>query len=264
MHPAAEKIAGTFDGWLNAEVRSSGVGVNEYLDEYTTAVRGLRGGYNHPDNFTARKNESHLGIRMPQAWATYQLTQGEDVDPKIRDNQSGFLMFTPLMQVSGTFRTQCYLEASSPEDYLVRRHNRPHGIDMEHIVSERLAKWLPESDSFTEAGIDIPQLGRQIEIVAALGRKSIEAMCEQTGQNLDLEEEETISTRHMQVAQREWAGLATDCLILAAKIRRGELEAVPFWEPKSISSTPPPEVIYPLDSNFSGFRALYELPDDIS
>jgi hypothetical protein len=183
----AEQIAHTFDGWLNAEVRSSAVGVNEYLDEYTTAVRGLRGGYSHPDNFTARKNESHLGIRMPQAWEAYKVTQDDETDVYNRDHQSGFLMFTPLMQVSGTFRTQCYLEASSPEDYLARRHSRPHSVNMEHLVGERLAMWLPEPGNLAEASIDIPKLGRQIEIVAAVGRKCIETMCEQTGQNLDLE-----------------------------------------------------------------------------
>jgi hypothetical protein len=39
----------------------------------------------------------------------------------------------------------------------------------------------------------------------------------------------------MKKSQINHIQLATDCVIMAAKLRRGELEAVPFLEPRSIS-----------------------------
>lgn len=52
------------------------------------------------------------------------------------------------------------------------------------------------------------------------------------------------SVQEIIVAQYAWSRLTIDCVVLAAKIRKGELAAVPFLEPRSISLDP--QVVYPL------------------
>ena len=57
-------------------------------------------------------------------------------------------------------------------------------------------------------------------------------------------QEDSPSIQEVLKAQREWIIFATECVTLAAKIRRGELARVPFLEAKSISADP--KVTYPL------------------
>lgn len=243
---SSETIASAFNDWLEAEVRSSGVEVNTYLDEYNQAIRGLRGGWDHPDNFTVHKHESHVDVRLPQAWETFIMSLEPDMAQEDKDYQSAWLLFTPLMQVSGSWRNQCYVQASDASDYLVRRHSQANGIDTEAVVATRLKVWLPSPDNFADANLTVDELGRQLKNTSVTGRKALERVVERTVLGYDFGEEESVSTHNMQVAQEAWTAFSTDCVILAAKLRKGELAAVPFLEPKSISATPPPKVIYPL------------------
>ena len=245
-------IAEVLDGWLNAEVRSSGVD-NTYLDDYKTAIEGLKGGYGHPKNFTAGKHESHVHIRLPQAWETFVMTLEPDTPEESRDYQSAWLLFTPLMQVSGTYRNQCYMEASNANDYLTRRMSRPTALDMRQVVSDRLRVWLPEPDNFADATITTEVLGRQLKLVSEAGSKAVKIVCARAAMKYDFGSEHSRSALAMIGAQSEWASFATDCVVLAAKIRNGELAKVPFLEPKSISADPPPAVKYPLRPDFHGW-----------
>lgn len=240
---ASEAISDVFNDWLNTEVRSS---AGDYLDDYTAAVRGLKGGINHKDNFLALKHESHVHNRLPQAWETFVISLEPNNPEEQREYMSAWLMFTPLMQVSGTFRTQCYLEAQNAEDYLVRRQARPSGINMQNTVAERLKVWLPNPDNFADASLTVEELGRQLKIVSEVGEKAVKRVCARAVIGYDLKQEGSRSAREMVTAQYNWASFAANCVVLAAKLRRGDLAAVPFLEPKSISATPPPQVIYPL------------------
>jgi hypothetical protein len=249
MRANSEAIAGTFDSWLNAEVRSSGVD-NTYLDEYKTAIEGLLGGLNHKNNFLPLKHESHVNVRLPQAWQTFNMSLEDGIDSEEVDNQSAGLLFTPLMQVSGTYRGQCYLESNSGEDYLAKRHARPHGIDMEEVVAHRLNLWMPGTDKFEGAGITVDKLGKRLSRVRKIGTKAIVEACQRAERGNDVGIKESATVQVLKTAQIEWAAFATDCVVLAAKLRAGELEAVPFLQPKSISAKPPPKVVYPLDAAF--------------
>ena len=240
------RIAGVFDNWLHDEVRSSHTEVNSYLDEYDTAIKGLKGGWANPQNFTARKHESHVHIRLPQAWKTYNMTLQPDTPHNQREYQSAWLMFTPLMQISGTYRNQCYMEATDAEDYLRRRMSRPSALDMRKTVDDRLRIWLPEENNFKEAKINLEDLGRELQVASELGTRAVKRVCARAAIGYDFGQEGSRSAHEMIEAQHAWASFATDCVVFAAKLRGGKLETVPFLEPKSISATPPPEVIYPL------------------
>lgn len=241
---AGERIADVFADWLNKEVRSSHTEVNAYLDDYSVAVSGLR--ESQTNNFLAQKHNSHVNNRLPQALETFKMSLEPGTPAEQADNQSAWLMFTPLMQVSGTYRGQCYIEATDGFDYMARRQSRPTAIDLEKVADRRLRVWLPDSDNFGLASISVEQLERRVSVATRIGGNAIAEVCMRAEQERDFGIENSVSAQVLKSAQMEWASFATDCLILAAKLRGGELEAVPFLEPKSISSTPPPEVFYPL------------------
>jgi hypothetical protein len=249
----SETIAHAFGGWLNAEVRSSGTEVNTYLDDYSAAIRGLEGGREHKDNFYAIKHNSHVGNRIPQDLQRFEVSLEPDFPIEKIDYHSAALMFTPLMQVSGNRRVQCYIEAKDAEDYLVKRHSVPAGIDLEQVAYNRLDKWLPRSENFTNAFITPEKLSQRIGVVSRIGGRAVSEICQRAERAFDIGLEDSALAQVLKTGQIEWAGLATDCVILAAKLRKGELAAVPFWEPKSISANPPPEVIYPFSAEFNGF-----------
>lgn len=239
------RIACTLADWLNAEVRSSGKEVNTYLDKYDDAIEGLQGGPGHKFNFLASKHASHVEVRLPNSWQAFNESLEKDVYEE-REYQSAYLMFTPLMQVSGTYRAQCYMEAADAGDYLRRRLLRPAGIDLRQVTARRLDKWLPEPDNFGESTITVEQLGLSLERASKIGGRVISEVCQRAERKFDFGIEGSATAQVLKSAQIEWASLTIDCITLAAKQRRGQLEAVPFLEPKSISSDPPPTVIYPL------------------
>jgi hypothetical protein len=254
----ALRINSALSEWWDAEVRSSGVVINGYLDDYVTAVRGLRGGWEHPDNFTARKNEAHVDIRLPQAWQTFEMSLQPNASQFEKDYQSAYLLFTPKMQVSGTFRTQCYLEAQGTDDenrasnYLERRHSRPAGIDILHATEEVLDEVLPPSGDIRGASVTTESLKYRLDLASEVGRKMIELMCERTMQKIDESEESdhldigvenSPSVVYMKTAQKEWVVFCITKIIHDAKLRNGKLNDVPFLDAKSITASP--EIYHP-------------------
>jgi hypothetical protein len=260
IREAGETIAQTFENWLRAEVISSGIERNTVLDDYERALPGLKRGYDDPENYVAAKHEAHVFTRMPIWWEAFVTTPPEH--PKY-DEMAAQISFNALMQVSGTYRDQCYLQATDPEidpdDYINRRQSRPIGVNnLPAVVNARLAThflandWDKEAD-FATASIDISELDRTRQKAIRIGDEAVKTMCARVAEGKDLHQEESESVREMLDAQYNWLTLAIDCVTLAAKIRRGDLAAVPFLEPKSISADPPPQVIYPLAPKFAGF-----------
>jgi len=239
------RIAGVLADWLNDEVRSSGIEANAYLDDYDKAVEGLKNGPGHKFNYLASKHASHVEVRLPSAWQAFNESLEKDIYEE-REYQSAYLMFTPLMQVSGTYRAQCYMEAADVGDYMRRRLLRPAGVDLWQVAARRLDKWLPEPDNFGDSTITVEQLGLSLERASKIGGRVVSEVCQRAERNFDFGIEGSATARVLKSAQIEWASLAIDCITLAAKQRAGQLEAVPFLEPKSISADPPPKVIYPL------------------
>jgi hypothetical protein len=242
--PASEVVSEALYGWLDAEVKSSGQDLNSYLDDHTHAIDGLKSGWEHPDNSTAQKFISHMD-RFPIWWEAFAYNPDDDY-------QAARIMFNGLMQVSGTFRDQCYLQASNNDNYLNSRADAV-GVNIYRLVEERLKTLLPSPGDFTNADIDIEKLNEQRTKISDIGEFAIRRICIRANMGYDLEEEDSISVKYMELAQRRWLEFAVDCVAMYAKTRSGNLSAVPFLEPKSISAKPAPKVIYPLDSSFEGF-----------
>lgn len=237
VRDSAANISEAFSQWLRDEVASSSSegDVNVYLDEFNTAREGLRGGWDHPKNFTARKLESHL-TRLPLWWEAYTLDPSDDY-------QSARFLFNSLMQVSGCYRNQCYMEAKDADDYKERRL-KAVGIYLGTTVLHRLMDTVPASGSFAEADITLEELDKVRVEVSEAGEEAVRKVCKRTVAGFDFGVPDSMSAKFMMEAQHAWLNLSSDSVVFAAKIRGGELAAVPFLEAKSISEEP--QVIYPI------------------
>lgn len=235
---SGQMTADVFTGWLADEVVSSSEGHNKALDNYKAAIRGLKGGWEHAENFSRIKHESHIDNRMPLWWEQY-------VQEPENDLLSAKILFNALMQISGTYRAQCYMQAQDTGEYLELRRERPHDINMDQAVTGQMRIWLPPGGNFSTASISLEELDeRRLKVSRAGGiaLKSVSSWAKQGYGSFG--EIDSASVRKLREAQFDWATFATDCVVMAAKTRNGDLRAVPFWEPKSISEEP--EVIYPL------------------
>ncbi|MBI4034436.1 hypothetical protein HY380_00895 [Candidatus Saccharibacteria bacterium] len=223
--------------WLGQEIQNSSTSgdINAYLDDYVTAVEGLSGGWDHPKNYTARKLESHLS-RLPYWFEAYSY------DP-LDDYQSARLLFAGLMQTSGSYRNQCYLQATSAEDYIHRRTTRSIGINFQGFCQERLEELVPDG-RLSKARINLEGLGDHVSRAISVGEAAVRRVCNRVQDGQDLGKQTSASVMEMLMAQHVWSRLVIDSVIFAAKIRNGNLQTVPFLEPKSISLDP--KVIYPI------------------
>lgn len=228
-------ISGAFYNWLQAEVETSGGDRNEYLNDFEEMRRRLTLGYEHPDNWAVTKHQSHMD-RYPVWWEAFALDPSDDY-------QSARILFNALMQVSGMYRDQCYIQASDQEDYLARRA-KIVGINPQQPVALGLRVLVPETGDFSLADLEIESLDERRKEAMVIGELAVKKMCERLFHKDDLGAQDSVSVRETMSAQYSWLSFATDCVVLAAKIRKGELGAVPFLEAKSISDDP--KVIYPL------------------
>lgn len=234
----SKRIGEVFYDWLQEEVTSSGTDKNSFLDEYDTVIAGLKAGWDHPDNFAARKNEAHLG-RLPVWFEAFK----QDPD---NDYQAAKLAFAGLMLVSGCYRDQCYVQAQDAEDYIDRR-GKAIGIPYDLAIKMRLQYLLPAKGELSRAHIDVDHLYQSMKAVSKIGETAINRLTTRVSEGHDLKAESSPSVTQMKYAQLEWFNFATESVILFAKMRGGFLSAVPLLEPKSISADPSPKVIYPFN-----------------
>jgi hypothetical protein len=230
-----EAVAGSFYKWLQTEVETSGTDRNRYLDEYDRALEGLKAGWEDPRNFTARKLESH-NQRLPLWWEAYTYNP-------LDDYQSARILFAGLMQLSGAYRDQCYVQARDADDYIERRQ-KAIGIDLKPPVGIRMYTYLPSTGNLARARISNEDLKNRMEKSINVGEVTVKNLCRRAEIGEDLGKAHSPAVVEMYLAQENWTTFCTDCVILAAKLRKGKLSSVPFLEPKSISEDP--QVYYPL------------------
>lgn len=236
-----EIIAQGFAEWLRAEVVSSTAADNrnKYLDDLTDVRRSPALPVEDPANKIAGKTYSHLS-RLPHWWEAYTYDPSDDF-------QSGRILFSPLMLISGAYRNQCYVQASDQEDYLSRRSSPvPVGIDIGRIITARLVKWfdtVPPADGFAEAPLNLNNLEDGMQESRRRGELALQVMCRRAQESPDFGQEESETVLALRAIQQTWLEFGTDLVTYAAKIRGGRLAAVPFLEAKSISDEP--QVYYP-------------------
>lgn len=246
---AGRKVATSFYNWLAEEVETS-VTDNASLDDFKEARRRLGLDYEGTENWAAEKQKGHLNRVDVKFWPLYE-SDPED------DEFSAQVLFGAMMFTSGAYRIQSYLQAKSPEEYNNRRR-RAAGINLYQVVTGRLATLLPASGNFSRADISVASYEgltleqSKTEVMQKIGETTVRNVARRVSEGHDLGEESSPSLDEMLKAQKSWIEFATDCVTVAAKLRRGDLSAVPFLEPKSISAQPSPKVIYPLALGSTG------------
>jgi hypothetical protein len=243
---SSELIAQVLDDWLKAEVVTSGESRNKYLDaadgitesnperaqkKFDTMRQELFLPYFDDRNWNAQKDKSHQQQRVPTWVDFFELTHTEK-DPK-EDFFAAQAMFAPLMTTSGAYRVQCYLESDTPGSYIDLR-SKGIGVDIECAVSSRLNERLAVIN-FSAAEISFAGLRQSyLDAYSAITRH-IKRINERTAEGMNKKKATAETISDMKISQVDHIQLVTDCVIMAAKLRKGELEAVPFLEPVSIS-----------------------------
>lgn len=227
VRSSAEPITRVLHDWLAAEVASSSdpSDVNAPLDNYEDAIKGLQGGFDPGTNFTWDKHEGHM-MRLP---LDFNLLAGSSPQKNEFDKVAAKVKFDALMEVSGTFRNQCYVEAQNQEDYMARRR-RVIGISIGNIVTNRLIGLVPMKGGLAEARISIEGLSREVDYSIKAGTDSIKKLISIVMMGQDRQR----GMEEMAKGQYVWLRLAVDSLILIAKLKNGDLSKVPFLEPRSI------------------------------
>jgi hypothetical protein len=246
----AVAVSNAFYDWLAAEVVTSGEGRNKYLDakvektedakkRFSDLRRRIALPYDNEENWNAQKDKGHRN-RWPFWLEAAEITSDGDSQA---DFASARLLFAPLMTISGAYRMQSYLESDDPEEYLARR-SEVIGVDMEDVVASQISERVPGLE-FSAAQISFDSLKKRFDYAYGQNEVAIRAMAARLGSGTDDINGESLSVRSMMRSQIDYLKLATDCVLLAAKLRHGKPGMVPFLEPVSISDQSG-EVYYPL------------------
>lgn len=237
----SEKIAVALYDWLWAEFIISGQSRNKYLDakadkpeeaqkRYDDMRSKLALPYEDDLNWAAQKDKSHQQQRVPVWVELFEETSAGDLKADFYAAQA---MFAPLMTVSGSFRAQCYIEASTPVEYTFAR-SEAIGVDIEKPIYEQLIQ-RNAGRNFSSAELSFNGLKKAFDYAYGQTEAYFRGMSARLASGADESAYNSLSVTAMKKSQVSHIKLATDCVIMAAKLRKGEAEAVPFLEPVSIS-----------------------------
>ncbi|MBX4197252.1 hypothetical protein KW801_01700 [Candidatus Saccharibacteria bacterium] len=229
LNTSSERIAAATYEWLKAEINNSAEDRNSYLDNFDLMRSKLCLGYEDDDNWSAKKDRDHIG-RLPILYEGFVAGIGTPD----ADITAARMLLAPLMFLSGNYRVQSYIQAKDQQSYLSRR-GKVIDIDLEGAIYSRLADILPNDGDFTKAWITVEGLNRRMEIAAHIGQTAMREVHGRLQDGLDFGQPHSFSVHKLKDSQYSWAGFAADVASLAAKLRDGELDAVPYPEPKSIT-----------------------------
>lgn len=182
------------------------------------------------------------------------------------DYVAGKFILYSLMFVSGGFRTQCFLQASSPDQYEDLRFGRNDmvngatGISIHQVLSEVVDPdrvLINPNNSVDRLLRTSTEANELIFGAHQVIYPWFKANPDRAHAALHQDEE---PVQAMLVCQEAGLALAASHILVAASLRDGDLTAVPFLQPKSItdaSRTP----LYPFAPNFVGY--LTETPGDV-
>lgn len=129
----AEAITLALSTWLREEIKSSGTSHNAVLDDYAVFINSLAIPYGDSFNPNAGKVNSHYSrLRL---WTEQFVTEPQ------HDYLAARQLFCVQMYLSGLFRSQCFMQSASQEEYNVRRFSDrlpPLGVDTLGTITHRL------------------------------------------------------------------------------------------------------------------------------
>jgi hypothetical protein len=237
-----EQVATALTAWLQQEIVNSDAGRNGYLSKFQDRRDDFHKPFDDPSNFQSQKAKSHYD-RLIQWVCPY-----DQDDLRHDDWFAGRLVFAGLMEVSGSYRKQCFLEATDTSDYIQRRHDHgPTGIDMFKLSADELASERVEAINAMNPDERISYI---IDRTLLTGAKSLglhESLHPPSTilSHLEgrLEAPDSAPVRAMKESQKIWAGLALAHIVVAASFRDNDYSKVPLLEPESITDVK--NIIYP-------------------
>ncbi len=242
MNDQVDQIGRGIDLWLRQEVTESNKGRNHFLDSYFDMRQSyILGEDSH--NFDVAKTTSHHG-RFKIAVENLDETQVFTDSYKFA---VGKVIHHALMFVSGGFRTQAFLEASSQEQYIQNRFGRLNdyngaiGLSLNEQIDDVLCKIDAETSMQVLRG---SSLAKNDEIYNQ--HRSIYAWFASHAEKLTTDlsrDSEPVQAALTQ--QKLGLAIAVSHIAFFGNRIEGGIARVPFLEPKSISDVSR-QPIYPL------------------
>jgi hypothetical protein len=237
-----EQITQALTNWLEQEIINADTGRNAYLSDYQDRHDDLYKPFDDPTNLQALKTLGHHNRFVH--WVRPYAEAGFAED----DWFAARITFACLMNISGAYRTQCFLESSNEADYTRRRYEQPSGIDIGAVAADELRS--PETNALSAMDPDIRLahiIGRSLKTndrALALHKTVQPWIIDNHKAGSPLVTAQDMPVESMLQVQRLWTGLAVAHIVVAASIRDGDYQKVPFLEPKSITDVT--NVQYPL------------------
>ncbi len=225
----ATNAADVLDGWFEQEIDNSNQGQNSVLNDWDNFQRGfsLPFGPANPISAKANSHYNRLNVFTEQAM--------QDSWYMNNDIFVARQIFCAQMSAAGAYRWQSFMQATSIDEYHSRRTHAPIGVDLTKIVSAQ----FDELAQIKLGEADILQATLQTNEASFKNTKHVV----DHGMN-DTGKKFSPSVETLQNTQDDWIKLAASYFVYAAR-ERGSLQAVPLWEPKSISEDP--QVYYPFN-----------------
>jgi hypothetical protein len=243
-HPrTTQTITDTFSWWLTEEIANSDSGRNAYLSDYGPQRADLFKPIEDPTNYQFQKAKSHHN--RINSWVTAY------ADPKLRqdDDFTAKIIFGCLMNVSGAWRKQCYLESEDMKDYQARRQGAPAGVNIGNFVMQELDPSSTDSYISDEDFDALIRRTRMVKSISLYHHKGAHRVVRGIPSDTEgaITSKNRAPVRNMEAVQRLWLGLAASHVVAAASVRDGDISKVPLLEPRSITDTT--GLIYPFIDN---------------
>ncbi len=223
------KITDGIVDWLQTERNVSNIDRNSYLDQLDEQLKFRALPIDDPANQMVNKLFSHIQ-RLP-VW--FEAFSEDPTD----DYQTGKMIFSPLMLLSGRYREQLLFQAKDQEDYYRRKSSLG---DLNHEVSDAVSHRI---NTLGHTELDLPTLKATARFCIDAAVKEAEEVNLRAASGIDFGKEESPSVSAIRSSERLWTEFIADLIVFARQVRNGNLAAVPFLEAKSISDEP--KVYYP-------------------
>lgn len=230
---ASGAIASAIGLWVNRECVS--------LTERNNQLDGLEIGRNSivlPPQTTGNLNDyKHANHHNRQRFWGQAL-----IEEPGNDYLTARHIFNALMQVSGNSRMMRWLIAKNQAEYdQLKVADNIVGIEVEPVVASLIKTKQMAGDSASMV-VTSAEESHQQSMDAFVDKEATIHYIYERAPN-DFGTSHSPSLARLATTQELWVGVVADSILMAAGYRGGELEAVPFLEPKSISDDP--QVYYP-------------------
>ena len=223
------KITDGIVDWVQADRQVSNTDRNNYLDRIDEQRRLLALPFEDPSNQLVNKLYSHIQ-RLPLWFEAFAS------DPT-NDYQTGKIIFSPLMLLSGRYREQHLFQATDQDDYYRRKSALG---DLKIEVGEAVANRI---NTLGETELDLPTLQATSRACIETALREEQAVNLRAADGKDFGLQESLAVESIRAGERVWTEFAADLIVYARQVRGGNLAAVPLLEAKSISDEP--QVYYP-------------------